>query len=335
MGFSPVRLRSAFNLGGLTPRELAARTWCEISKNALMSRAAAVAFYAMLALVPFLALMLTLTIKALPDLSQAALGQGGELGTQAVSEFERTLEQSFPEEAETLIAGQIEQIREGGRLDLLSFGLLVTIWLSSALFLEIMDALNAVHGVSESRPIWKLRLQAIALTLVQASILMLAMVSIVAWPQLVGWLGLEGGGMELVASGVRWVLIFLMLLISFAIAFYFGPDADTKFEWITPGSLFGTAVFVVATLGFRVYVQNFANYNETYGTLGGVMVLMFWFWISALVLLASAQMNRVIENASPVGKKTGQKVDPTEPPDLEAIAPEPAPDAEQRRRSRR
>jgi membrane protein len=299
-----------------------------------MSRAAAVAFYAMLALVPFLALVLTLTVKALPDLSQAALGQGGDLGTEAVSAFEQTLEQSFPSEAVSLIKGQIEQIQEGGRLDLLSFGLLVTIWLASTLFLEIIAALNAVHGVTESRPIWKLRLVAIALTVVQATILMAALVSIVAWPQIIGALGLESGS-ALIASAVRWVLIFLMLLISFAIAFYFAPDADTRWEWITPGSLFGTALFIVATLGFRVYVQNFANYNETYGTLGGVMVLMFWFWISALVLLVSAQMNRVIEDASPVGKKTGQKADPTDPPDFARIEPEPALSAEDRRRARR
>ncbi|WP_169974060.1 YihY/virulence factor BrkB family protein [Tautonia rosea] len=334
MSLFPVRLRSAFHLGGLTLRQLVSRTWCQMSKNSLMSRAAAVAFYAMLALVPFLALILTLTVKALPDLSETRFSQGENLGIQAVSEFERTLEQSFPSEAVKLIEGQIEQIQDQGRVDLLSFGLLVTIWLSSALFLEIMDSLNAVHGVSESRPIWKLRLQAIALTLVQATILIAALVSIVAWPQIIEAIGL-GSGPAFLVSTVRWLLIVMMLLISFAMAFYFGPDADTRWEWITPGSLLGTMVFVIATIGFRTYVQNFANYNETYGTLGGVMVLMFWFWISALVLLVSAQVNRVIEDASPVGKKTGQRVDPTSPPDLEQLEPQPALDPDDRERARR
>ncbi|QDV38096.1 YihY/virulence factor BrkB family protein [Tautonia plasticadhaerens] len=334
MSFPPIRLRSAFNLGGLSPVQLARRTWCRVSENSLMSRAAAVAFYAMLALVPFLALVLTLTVKALPDLTEATVGQGADLGNQAVSEFERTLEQSFPQEAVGLIKDQIAQIQEGGRLDLLSFGLLVTIWLASALFLEIIDSLNAVHGVSESRPIWRLRIQAIFLTLVQATILISALVSIVAWPQIISAIGL-GTGPAFIASAVRWLLIFLMLLSSFALTYYFAPDADTRWEWITPGSLIGSAVFVVATLGFRVYVQNFADYNETYGTLGGVMVLMFWFWISALVLLVSAQVNRVIEDASPIGKKTGQKSDPTDGPDLEHIDPEPAEDSEERRRAHR
>ncbi|WP_233578773.1 YihY/virulence factor BrkB family protein [Tautonia sociabilis] len=334
MAFPPIRLQSAFNLGGLTPIQLARRTWCRAKQHSLMSRAAAVAFYAMLALVPFLALMLTIAVKALPDISEATVGAGADLGNQAVVELERTLEQTFPREAVTLIKGQIERIQDEGRLDLLSFGLLVTIWLSSTLFLEIMDALNAVHGVSESRPFWRLRLQAIGLTLVQATVLIGALVSIVAWPQIIAAVGL-GTGPAYLASGVRWLLIFLMLLISFAMTYYFAPDAETRWEWITPGSLLGTLVFIGATLGFRVYVQNFANYNQTYGALGGVMVLMFWFWISALVLLFSAQVNRVIEDASPVGKKTGQKVDPTSPPDYEAIPPELAPEPEDRERVRR
>ena len=334
MAFPPIRLRSAFNLGGLSMLQLARRTWSRVTENSLMSRAAAVAFYAMLALVPLLALMLTIAVKALPDITQATVGQGEDIGAQAVSEFERTLEQTFPQEAVGLIKSQIQQIQEGGRLDILSFGLLVTIWLASTLFLEIMDSLNAVHGVSESRPIWKLRIQAILLTLLQATILIAAMVSIVAWPQIINALGL-GSGSAFVASAVRWILLFGVLLISFAITYYFAPDADTRWEWITPGSILGTVVFILATLGFRIYVQNFADYNETYGTLGGVMVLMFWFWISALVLLVSAQVNRVIEDASPIGKKTGQKADPTSSPKMESIDPEPAPNGEGRQRARR
>ena len=331
MAFSPIRLHAAFNLGGLSPIQLAYRTWTRISEHSLMSRAAAIAFYAMLALVPCLALILTLAVKALPDLSK---GDGGGLRDQTVAEFEQTLERSFPAEAVELIEGQIQQIQEGGRLDLLSFGLLVTLWLASSLFLEIIDSLNAVHGVVESRPIWKLRLLAIGLTLIEAIILITALVTIVAWPQIIGWLGI-GTGPAIVASVIRWIVIFVMLLVSFAVTYYLAPDADTHWEWITPGSLIGVLVFIIATLGFRVYVQNFADYNKTYGSLGAVVVVMFWFWISGVVLLAAAQMNRVIEDASPVGKKTGQKVDPTEPPDFSAIDPKRAPDEEESKRAHR
>src|SRR5262249_17529149 len=111
---------------------------------------------------------------------------------------------------------------------------------------------------------------------------------------------------------------------SFALTFYVGPDAEQRWEWITPGSLLGTVVFLATSSGFRQYVQHFANYDKTYGSLGGVMVLLFWFWISSLVLLSAAQLNRVIEEASPLGKRYGQKTDPTTAPDLRAINPEPS-----------
>jgi membrane protein len=113
-----------------------------------------------------------------------------------------------------------------------------------------------------------------------------------------------------------------MVVLSFELVFYIGPDAEQRWEWITPGSLLGTVVFLGASFGFRIYVQHFSSYNKTYGSLGGVMVLLFWFWISSLVLLTAAQMNQVIEDASPLGKAYGQRVDPTVEPDLNALDPE-------------
>ncbi|CAN5908208.1 YihY/virulence factor BrkB family protein [soil metagenome] len=321
-----LRLHSALNLGGLSAYQLARRTWTKINENELMTRAAAVAFYAMLALVPFLALILTLAVKALPDLSRATPGQTGGVGDQTVEQFENTLQELIPAEAQELVISQITRIQEGeGGLQLISMGLLISIWLASALFLAIIDALNAVHAVEESRSIWKLRLIAIGMTVLQATILLSSLLAIVAWPQIMGWLGLEGMAATL-ASAVRWVVIFVMILISFALTFYIGPDAENHWEWITPGSVIGAILFILASLGFRIYVQNFANYNETYGSLGGVMVILFWFWITALIFLIAAQINRIIEDASPVGMSTGQKIDPTSPPDLENLPPEPARD---------
>ena len=166
------------------------------------------------------------------------------------------------------------------------------------------------------------------MTVIQAAILIGALVTIVAWPQILHWLGMRSGTAALMATVIHWTVVLIMVLLSLALAFYVGPDADQRWEWITPGSLAGAFVFMLASYGFRLYVQKFANYDKTYGPLGGVMVLMFWFWISSVVLLASAQINKVIEDASPLGKNYGQKVDPSEPPDFKSIEPEPAsPDA--------
>jgi membrane protein len=198
----------------------------------------------------------------------------------------------------------------------------VTLWLASSLFVAVIDALNRMYGVHETRSFVRLRVTAILMTLLQAVILIGALVAIVAWPQLVTWMGL-GRPATLLATAVQWIGVSFMVLLSFALTYYVGPDADQKWEWITPGSLIGTAIFLLVTLLFRVYVQHLAHYDRTYGSLGGVMVLLFWFWISSLVLLGAAQINKVIEDASPLGKNYGQKVDPTVTPDFATMKPEP------------
>src|SRR5262249_48171883 len=144
---------------------------------------------------------------------------------------------------------------------------------------------------------------------------------IVAWPQIVGWLGLSTPA-AIFAEVVQWLVVACMVLVSFALTFYFGPDADQRWEWITPGSLLGTLVFLLQTLLFRAYVQHFADYNKTYGSLGGVMVLLFWFWLASVIVLTAAQINKIIEDASPLGKSFGQKIDPTDAPDYGAMVPE-------------
>ena len=88
---------------------------------------------------------------------------------------------------------------------------------------------------------------------------------------------------------------------------YFGPDAEQRWEWITPGSLLGSALLICISLLFRVYVQNWGNYSATYGSLGGIVVLMSWLWLCSVVLLTGAEINKVIEDASPLGKPYGQK----------------------------
>jgi len=326
MKFPPLRLREALKLGGLTPREVAARTWTKLNENELMTRAAAVSFYAMLACVPFLALMLTVLIQLLPDLT----GQTGErgIGNMSVEELHRTLRSLFPKEAYQVAADQIKRLQDQMRhrppVLLLASGLAVTLWLASSLYTAIIDAMNKIHGVRETRSFLKIRLTAIVMTLIQAIILVGSLVAIVAWPQIIEWMGMSEPA-ALVATVVQWLVVTFAVMLSFALAFYVGPDADQHWEWITPGSLAGTVIFVLVSLGFRAYVQDFANYDKTYGPLGGVMILMFWFWISSVILLSAAQMNKLIEEASPLGKNYGQKTDTTVAPDFQAMAPDPAP----------
>jgi membrane protein len=107
---------------------------------------------------------------------------------------------------------------------------------------------------------------------------------------------------------LQWPLVFALVAVALAILNYFGPDADQDWSWVSPGAVLGTALWLIASLAFKYYVGNFANYNETYGSLGGVIVLMLWFYISGMAVLAGAEMNAEIEHASPHGKDPGEKV---------------------------
>jgi len=306
----------------MTVRELARRTWKGIINNEIMTRAAAVSFYAMLALVPFLALILTIAVDLLPDL-EGPSGTSVGFANMTVGEMLETLKRMLPAEAYDLFVSQVGDLQKKPKVGLVSFSVAVTLWLASSLFVAIIDAMNRIYGVSETRPFWRVRLTAIVMTIIQAAILVGSLLAIVAWPEFVALIGLSRPA-TILALLVQWVVVVVMVLLSFALSFYVGPDADQRWEWITPGSIMGTFAFLLASFGFRLYVQNFANYDKTYGSLGGVMILLFWFWISSLVLLASAQVNKLIEEASPLGKNLGQKVESTDAPDFSAMKPEPA-----------
>jgi membrane protein len=320
--FPPLRLRSALNLGGLSPRELAVRTWQKIDEHEVMTRAAAVAFYAMLATVPFLALLLTLAAQQLPDLTGGGKPLG--LGGTPVGELDAGLDAVVPREAHALVRDQVARLQREPPVGLLSLGVAIALWLASSLFLAVIDALNRIYGVADTRSLVKLRLIAMGMALLQAVILLGSLVAIAAWPQILKWAGLDpNGAVAWLATAAKWAVVFVTVLLSFALSCYVGPDAEQRWEWLTVGSVIGTIAFLAASLLFRLYVQGFANYDKAYGSLAGVMVLMFWYWVVGLVLLGAAEVNKVIEDASPLGKDYGQKVDPAISPDLRALPAEP------------
>jgi membrane protein len=289
------------HLGGLSAREAAERTWKKIDEHEVLTRAAAIAFYAIAALVPFLAMLATLTGYFLPWIAPGA----GE-GTKEIGSPVDPLRDLLPADAASIVARELKRLQEGPPTGLVSFGLVALLWLSSSLFVAVKDAMNRIMGVSDSRPWWKQRLVAMLMTLIEAAILIVAFATILAWPQILAWLRL-GGAASVLATAVHGITIFLLILLSFALALYFGPDADQRWEWITPGSLLGSSILICVSLLFRVYVQNWGNYSATYGSLGGIVVLMSWIWLCSVTLLIAAELNKVIEDASPLGKPYGQK----------------------------
>lgn len=295
-----VRLRCLINrllnMEGLTLRELAWNTWDHVlTEHAIFKQANSIAYCAMMAFVPFLALLISAFVQFLPDLS--GNGQATGFLNVTVDQFEAMLMVIFPNEAYKIVVDQIARLQAMPPLLVIPLSLVLTLWRASSLFREIIDALNRINDSRETRPFWKVWLVSFFMTVVQAIIVFVAMVAIVAWPQIMALVGLKSQEASLVGA-VKWVVLFVMILLSFAMMFHAGPGAALKHKWVTPGTIFGTVAFLGATSVLRVYLQNFASYENAYGTLGGVFVLLFWFWITSFVLLIAAEMNRIAQYAS-------------------------------------
>jgi uncharacterized BrkB/YihY/UPF0761 family membrane protein len=102
--------------------------------------------------------------------------------------------------------------------------------------------------------------------------------------------------------------VFALIVTGIGLIYYVAPDVEQDYVWITPGALLATVLWLLGSLAFRIYVVNFGNYNETYGAIGGVMVLMTWLYMTGLAIVVGAEMNAEIEHASPHGKDAGEKV---------------------------
>jgi membrane protein len=216
-----------------------------------------------------------------------------------------------PPEVLTIITGQIQKISAGEQGGLLTLGFLLAIWSSSAAMTAIIDTLNSAYDIEEGRPWWKVRLTAIALTVGVALFILISFGLIVLGPTAAEWIAARtpfGSPFVLAWTILQWPLIFAIVSIGFAIVYYYAPDAEQDWVWLTPGSIFATVLWMAASLAFKFYIATFANYTETYGAIGGVMILMLWFYISGLVILLGAEMNAEIEHSSPYGKADGEKV---------------------------
>jgi membrane protein len=276
----------------LTWSELIKRTVKETSADDCLGLAAQLAFYFLLALAPAIVFVLALTSLFPSDLVQQIVAVIGRVA---------------PGDVATIIQQQLQQISAGQDHGLLTFGIGMALWSSSSAMVAITDALNRAYDIEEGRPWWKVRLTALLLTLALAVFAIVAFALVLAGPLLGQLLGIAGP-FESVWRILQWPLALVLVVLAVAFINYFAPDAEQDWEWVTPGAVVATVLWLIASLGFKIYVTQFADYNATYGSLGGVIVLMLWFYISSLAILVGAEMNAEIEHASPHGKDVGEKV---------------------------
>lgn len=186
------------------------------------------------------------------------------------------------------------QTPQGG---LMSVGIALAIWSASAGVMGTMDALNVAYEVKERRPMWKRILVAILYTLALAIMLIVAAALMISGPAFLTWLTHYVGLDQLfitIWAWIRWPIAIFLLMLAIALVYWAAPNVKQPFRFITPGSVLAVTVWVVASVGFGFYVQNFADYNQTYGSLGAVIILLFYFYLSAAVLLFGAELNAVI-----------------------------------------
>lgn len=266
--------------------EVVKRTVKEIGDDNCLGLAAQLAFYFLMALFPAL-LFLVALIGYLPV-------------ENALSELLAALGTVAPQELVRLLRGQLAEIADGSQASLLTLGIVGAIWSSSAAMVAIIDALNRAYDVTEWRPWWKRRLVAMLLTVALALFIIMALTLVLVGPamalRLANWLGL-GSAVALIWALIRWPVILFCVVFSVDLVYHFAPNRRGRWVWITPGSVLATALWIVSSFAFRVYVANFGDYTATYGAIGGAIVTMLWFYVSSIAILIGAELNGVIEDA--------------------------------------
>ncbi len=252
----------------------------------MMTYAAALAFRVLLALFPFVIFLLTL------------------LGALGLSDFfDWLLSQAriaLPGQAFQLVEQVITEIREQHSGGLLSFSILFALWAASAGMRSLMNGLNAAYDVAESRPAWQRYPLSLLYTIGLAVLLIAAAGFMLLGPGAMQWLAGQVGLSQVVATlwtWLRWPVAIVLFLLTVVIAYKVAPNIDQPFRFLTPGSVIAVLAWILASLGFSFYVANFGNYGATYGSLGGIVILLLYFFISAAVLLFGAEINATIHPA--------------------------------------
>ena len=301
---SPSATYNPWKLGGLTVATLSKRVWREIQSDEILGRAAQLAYYLVLALFPAL-LFLTAVLGILPL-------------DEIMPELFEYLGEIMPADALSILQRYLRQVVEGSGTGILSLGVLGALWASSSGITSIMDAMNAVYDVEDTRPFWKARLIAIAMTIGLAGFIIVADVLVLYGEHIGRWIAdLVGLGWLFVMTWVllQWPVVVMLMLFAVGVIYYVSPCIEQDWRWVTPGSLFAVLTWLAVSLGFKYYVEHFGNYNAAYGSIGGVIILMLWFYLSGAVLLVGGEINAEIGKAA-----TEQATQKDQPAPLKKLA---------------
>jgi len=286
-------LKSLWNLRGVPVRTVAERTWRAIVDDRIFGHAAELGFYFLFALFPTL------------FSASSILGLIAQSATRVFDRLLHYLALVIPTQAFGIVLHTFNETTAHSTSGKVTFGLIAAIWSASVGISAVQDTLDAVYKVEDSRSYIKARIQAIGLTILLMGIITCCLAAMFAGDFVAAVVYhrvqdrfLQAAGMA-AARFAGWTLATALLALTFAVVYYWAPDLKTRcWHWLTPGCAFGIVGWLLASLGLRIYLYFFNNFSVTYGSLGAVIILLTWFYITGLMLLVGAEINGQIEAAA-------------------------------------
>jgi membrane protein len=283
-------LHNLWDFQGASPTIVWKRTFSAMLSDNLLSRAAEMGYYFLFALFPTLVT------------ASSILGLAARQATHIYDHLLHYLALVVPASAYTMVIDTFNQTAAAATTGKLTLGLVAALWSASVGFAAIQDGMNTVYKVRETRPYWKARGLAILVTVLLAVMVTVNLGVLLGGDLLARLVYLKIWHHRLAISAVvaihlvQWTVASAMLLLQFSTVYYFGPDLRAKrWHWATPGAAIGIVGWVVASLGLRAYLHYFNSYSITYGSLGAVIVLLTWFYLTGLMLLLGAEINSEIQ----------------------------------------
>lgn len=289
-------------------RDVLWRVWESVTRDNLSLIAAGVAFFALLSVFPAIAVMISVA--------------GLFIDQQMVATHVGDLTTMLPPNAAAIIEGQAKGVAESStsaiRLTFaISLGL--ALYSASGAIRNLMDGMNVAYREAEGRHIVVKYAVSLMLTFVLILGLLIAIGALIVVPVALHYVGFDGT-VDLLVSLARWPVLALLMIGALSLVYRFGPSRrQARWQWITPGSALATALWLAASIGFSAYVSNFGSFNETYGSLGGVVILLLWFYLTAFVVLLGAELNAELEHQTerdstiggdqPMGERGAHKAD--------------------------
>ncbi|ETT47959.1 YihY/virulence factor BrkB family protein [Paenibacillus sp. FSL P4-0338] len=273
--------------------------WVKIGADDVQGIAAQLTYYLILSLFPFLIFIMTLI---------------GYANISLEKNIEQ-LEQIMPAEAISIIEEILQDVSAGRSQTLLSFGMLATLWAASKGINAIIKGLNRAYEIDESRVFWKIRGIALLATLTIGFVVLLSILLLVlgSWLKTQVFLLVDlPYGFQKLWDLLQYAIPLFVMFIVFTLLYWIAPSRRLALREVMPGALFTTIGWITTSILFSVYVNQFSDFSKTYGSLGGVTVLLIWLYISSFIILAGGEINAVLlnrrVNSMPFSSFKGQKL---------------------------